>query len=186
MGTPLLDACPFGLGWRATATTLFFEKLGVHLPRHEAKHRTDYKREVIEWNLAEPLGAGKGRSTRKGGRQKTQKRQDITSYTVEVAARCGEARAIYDGEKVASFELETGSFALVPGVWLGEIPKQDFLCVPFDPRKHGDREIDVSLGICEGGLWEHMFEIRNCSQVSMQVEPGFPLSIIGELEPGEL
>ena len=31
------------------------------------------------------------------------------------------------------------------------------VCVPFDFREDGDREVDVSLGICEGGLRETMF-----------------------------
>ena len=100
MGTLLLDASPCGLGWRATASAHFFEKNGVHLPRLEAKDRTDYKREVLEWNSVEPLSGGKGRSNRRGGKQKSQKRQDTTSYTVEVAARCGATRAIYDRKKL--------------------------------------------------------------------------------------
>ena len=186
LGTPVLDACPFGLGWRATATTHFFETFGIHLPRLEVQDRVDYKREVAEWNSIAPLNAsGKGRGSKKGGKGRSQSRQDTANFTVEVAARCGQTRAIYDGDKVASFELEPGSFALVPAVWIGELPKKDFLCVPFDPRPDGDRELDVSLGICEGGVKETMMEIRNCSQVSLQVEPGFPLAIVGELGEGE-
>ena len=55
LGTPLLDACPFGFGWKATTSTHFFEKFGIHLPRLEAQDRADYKREVAEWNSIEPL-----------------------------------------------------------------------------------------------------------------------------------
>ena len=55
LGTPLLDACPFGLGWRATTTAHFFEKFGIHLPRLEAQDRMDYKREVLECNSVKPL-----------------------------------------------------------------------------------------------------------------------------------
>ena len=100
LGTPLLDACPFGLGWRATTTTHFFEKFGIHLPRLEARDRVDYKREVAEWNSVEPLNTGgKGRGSRRGGKGRSQSRQDTANFTVEVAARCGQTRAIYVGTR---------------------------------------------------------------------------------------
>ena len=182
LGTPLLDSCPFGLGWKTTQSTHFFEKFGIHLPRLEYQDRADYKKEVAAWNNIEPLySGGKGPGKRRGGRSRPNQRQDTANFTVEVAARCGQTRAIYDGEKIGSFELEPGNFALVPGLWIGEVPEKDFLCAPFDPRPDGGRELDVSVGICEGGLKEQMFEIRNCSQISLQVEPGIPLAIIGEL-----
>ena len=148
LGTPVLDACPFGLGWRMTPTTHFFEKYNVHLPRLEAAARTTYKQDLLTWDdvpARSSTDPPKIKVKRSGSRRKdsinhmreiehTNYARDVASRAVEYSRRSKSTRAVYDDTGAGTFELHPGDAALVPGVWLGEIPRKDFLCVPYDPR----------------------------------------------------
>ena len=104
----------------------FFEGLGVHLPRLEAKSLTAYKQEVVRWNNEEPAcHTGKGRGTRRGGRQGSLRRRDTRSSTVEVPSRASTARASYGCKDAATFEIGSGDIALVPDLWFGEMPENN-------------------------------------------------------------
>ena len=132
LGFPIMDVVPHGLGVTHTADSFFVSAFGVHLPRMDLRRRAVRARQLKEWTSTGTYSDD----------------MSVDSFCVlsdfarrqEPDERCPIAH--YD---VPELNLAPGDSAIIPVVWTGDVPEEDFYCETLPEAK-----LHSSPGIMEG------------------------------------